>query len=76
MNTFYRGKKLISMKMFDENLLSISTSLTGDHLGLAMEAFCRLREEGRKGKLALSSILHAFSGLESAVNYICFETFF
>jgi hypothetical protein len=64
------------MKFFDENLVTFSTSLTADHLGLALEAFYRIDDMDRGSKNAISSILHCFCGLESAVNLIAFDTFF
>lgn len=64
------------MKIHDENLVTLSLSLTGDHLGLALEAFYRLDEMDKRSKNALSSILHAYCALESAVNSIGFEIFF
>lgn len=64
------------MNYFDDNLVTFSTSLTADHLSLSMEAFYRLDETGMRSKHAITSILHSFCGLESAVNLIAFDFFF
>lgn len=58
-----------------DNLHKITNSLTGTHLGLALDNFYELKEQGKKSKSAISVILHAFFGLESAVNMIGYEVF-
>jgi hypothetical protein len=65
------------MTKIDDNLLTFPTSLTADHLSLALETYYDLQDPAdyrRKG--AISTILHSFCGLESAVNLIGFEIFF
>jgi hypothetical protein len=64
------------MKYLDENLVTFSTSLTSDHLGLALEAFYRINDMDKRSKNAITVVLHSFSGLESAINLIAFETFY
>lgn len=64
------------MQPFGDNLIVFSTSLTSDHLGLAVEAFHRMDSSDNRSKNAITSILHGFSGLESAINLIGFDTFF
>ena len=66
----------IFMNFFDENLVTFSTSLTADHLGLALETFYRIDDMDGRSKNAISIILHCFCGLESAVNLIAFDAFF
>ncbi|KAF2327604.1 hypothetical protein [Flavobacterium nitrogenifigens] len=65
------------MRQIENNLITFSTSLTGDHLSLAMEAYYDLQDsKDHRKKSAISTILHSFCGLESAVNLIGFEIFF
>lgn len=64
------------MNFFDDNLVTFSTSLTADHLSLSLEALYRLDDKNGRSKHAITSILHSYCGLESAVNLIAFETFF
>ena len=58
-----------------DNLHTVTNSLTGTHLGLALEAFYHLKEPKTKSKGAISVILHSYCGLESALNAIGYEMF-
>jgi hypothetical protein len=62
--------------MFKDNIGSITNSLTGVHLALALEKLFELRQPGNESRGEISVILHAFFGFESAVNLIGYEMFF
>ena len=63
------------MKQLDDNLLTFTVSLTADHLALAVESLYRTKFEDHRSKNAISTILHGFCALESAVNLIGYEMF-
>lgn len=62
--------------MIDDCLHTFTISLYADHLGLAAEALYRIKDSDRRSKNAISSIMHSYCGLESAVNYIGYQLFF
>ena len=64
--------------MIKDNLHTITVSLFDAHLGLALEALYRIRENDidRRSKNAISIIIHSYCGLESAVNFIGYQLFF
>ena len=73
-------------KMQVDELLEFTRALSIDHLGLALDLLYRSRDLSMRperpwswilaGRSALSSVLHSFAGLESAVNLIGHQLFF
>ena len=59
----------------EDNIVTITLSLTSDHLSLAIEALHRAKTLDQRRRDAISAIIHSFCGLESAVNFIGYEMF-